>query len=79
MSYGTRVLPGFHDRLMIASVAAADRAQFLISQCATFLTVAHILLGFQNRAGQVPDLFFRHIDDMKCKSLRRFTSDSGKF
>ena len=58
---------------------AADRAQFLISQCAALLAVTHILLGFQNRAGQVPDLFFRHIDDMKCKTLRRFTSDSGKF
>ena len=58
-----------HNGLVIAFVAAADRAKLLIRQRIAFLAVADVGFSLCNSSRQARHLLLRHIDDVKRQSL----------
>jgi hypothetical protein len=64
--------------MVIPAFVAADGTDILISECATNLTVMHILSGINDRIRQLFDSVLWQIDQVKCQSLSGLTSDARK-
>ena len=74
-------IPGIlndHDGAVIPFGIGTDRAEFLICQRVTAFTVLNILPCIGDGSGQLLNLVFWHIHDMKRKTLGRFCSNSRK-
>ena len=55
-----------------------QQADLFICQCKTLLAVTHIIPGACHSTSQLIHLFFRHIDNVKCKALSRLCPHSRK-
>ena len=66
----------YHDRGMITSVVSTDRAFFRICQCVTGLAVTDIFSGIQNGVCQSFYPLCRHVQDVKCQTLRGLAADA---
>jgi ATP-dependent phosphofructokinase / diphosphate-dependent phosphofructokinase len=67
-----------HDRMMISSGICAHRADFLIRQGITLLTVPDIGSGLDHDIRQSVHTVLRHIDQVKSQSLCGLTANPGQ-
>ena len=68
----------YHDGTVITLLIGTDRTKFLIRQRVAAFAVLNILPCIRDGRSQLLHLVFRHVHDMKCKTLCRFGSDSRK-